>query len=79
MILAPKYGYTTAICTLSTYIIDDLWGDCSIIEGEEYNLLTSTLNDKYVLVKFRNGLSPHLRKHFKTKLELREDKLNSLL
>lgn len=79
MMLAPRNGYTKAICIKSKELIDKVWGNCSITEGETYNLLTETINDKYVLVKIRNGLCPHYRSYFKTTFEIREDKLNSLV
>lgn len=79
MILAPKYGYIKGICVKSLDLHDDIWGDCSIIEGNTYELLVSTIDDKYTMVKFRNGLCPHLRIHFKTKMDIRDDKINSLI
>lgn len=79
MMLAPKNGYTKAICIKSFEFHDKVWGNCSVIEGQSYELLTNTLDDKYVLVKIRNGLCPHYRVNFKTTLDIREDKLNTLI
>ena len=85
MIIGPKDGYIKALCIESKEFIDEVWGDCSLIEGEWYQVLDDhhMSDDKYFMVKFgkypMSNLVPYERKHFKTESQLRDEKLNNIL
>lgn len=82
MMLAPKLGeYIKVICVESFTFKDVVWGDCSIIEGESYEILVeSKYSDEiYCLVRMGMGLCPYKRKYFKTEVEIRDNSLTDIL
>lgn len=82
MILAPKNGkFIKLLCIESFEFVDDVWGNCSIVKDEMYDILPDSTNDElgYVFVRFRGGLCPHDAKYFKSLSEMRDDKLNEIL
>jgi hypothetical protein len=78
--LAPKDDkhYFDVLCIESVEIIDHTWGDCSVNKGIWYKAIPDKHVNSYYLIKFRGGLCPHLKEHFKSVSEIREDKLNDL-
>ncbi len=71
MMLAPKgqENYCKKICIKSIKFIDVVWGDCSLIEGETYEILIDAKQnhlDGWYLVKFREGLCPYPSENFKS-------------
>ena len=81
MMLAPKEDkyYFDVLCIESVEFVDQTWGECSIKKGTWYKSILPDRNiDLYYLIKFRGGLCPQLKEHFKSISEIREDKLNDL-
>ena len=84
MMLAPKdpQKYIKMICIESINFVDHVWGDCSLIKGNNYNVLIDAKQnhlDGWYLVKFGTGLCYHKSKYLKTEAEIREEKINDLL
>jgi hypothetical protein len=91
MMQAPKdpTRFIKMICVESIELTDRVWGNCSLIEGETYDVLIDakqnhavdfTKNvDGWHLVKFGTGLCPHKSKYLKTEAEIRDEKLNDIL
>lgn len=83
MIRAPKDNskYIKLQCIESLKFVDEVWGDCSIVKDEIYDILPDKTCDElnYVFVRFGNGLCIHDAKYFKSQSEMRDDKLNELL
>ena len=84
MMQAPKdpTKFIKKICVESIDFIDVEWGDCSLIEGETYDVLIDAKQnhvDGWYLVKFGTGLCPHKSKYLKTEAEIRDEKLNDIL
>ncbi len=79
MILAPKDSkyYLEVLCIEDFNFVDEVWGDCSIVKGTWYKAIIDN-DPTYHLIKFRNGLCPHLKSNFKSISEIRNDKLNDL-
>ena len=82
---APKdpTKFTKMICVESVSLIDSVWGNCSLIEGESYDILLidekENLFVDWHLVKFGTGLCPHRSKYLKTESQIRDEKLNDIL
>lgn len=87
MILAPKEEnlYTKVLCVENNILIDKVWGDCSVKEGEWYDALiedysfNNLVSNDFILVRFGTGLSPHERKLFKTESEIIDQRMESVL
>jgi hypothetical protein len=87
MILASKDEslYTKVLCIESKIFIDQVWGDCSIKEGDWYDALiedgsfNNLVTNDWILVRFSTGLCPYERLFFKTESEIREEKLKNVL
>ena len=83
MMQAPKdpTRFIKMICVESIELTDRVWGNCSLIEGETYDVLIETKQnlDGWYLVKFGTGLCPHKSKYLKTEAEIRDEKLNEIL
>ena len=68
------------ICVESIEFTDRVWGDCSLIKGQSYDvLIESNWSPQYYLVKFGTGLCPHEVKRLKSESEIRDEKLNDIL
>jgi hypothetical protein len=84
MMLAPKDSekYIKMICIESIDNIDKVWGNCSLIKGNSYDILIEG-NEKHLddwyLVKFGSGLCPHKSKYLKTEAEIRDEIIDNLL
>lgn len=81
---APKdpTRFTKMICVESFSLIDSVWGNCSLIEGESYDILIDAKQnhvDDWYLVKFGTGLCPYRSKYLKTEAQIRDEKLNDIL
>ena len=81
---APKdpTRFIKMICVESIEITDRVWGDCSLVEGEAYDVLIDAKQNHvngWYLVKFGTGLCPHKSKYLKTEAEIRDEKLNDIL
>ena len=84
MMQAPKdpSRFTKMICVESIELTDRVWGNCSLIEGESYDILIDEKQnhfDDWHLVKFGTGLCPHKSKYLKTYAQIRDEKLNDIL
>ena len=84
MMLAPKdpTNYIKMICLETIELIDRVWGNCSLVEGETYDVLIEAKQnhvDGWYLVKFGTGLCPHKSKYLKTEAEIRDEKINDIL
>jgi len=89
MMQSPKdpNRFTKMICVESINFIDDVWGDCSLIEGQSYDVLiesdyhptTYYHPNTYCLVKFGSGLCPHEIKRLKSESQIRDEKLDNIL
>jgi hypothetical protein len=82
MIQAPKDKslYTKVLCIESKIFIDGVWGDCSIIKGEWYTaLILGEKDEDMILVRFGDGLCPHMRNMVKTDSEIRDEKIKSII
>ena len=82
MMQAPKdpTKFIKMICVESFSFIDVVWGDCSLIEGQSYDvLIESHWSPTYYLVKFGTGLCPHEVKRLKSESQIRDEKLNDIL
>jgi hypothetical protein len=83
MMQAPKdpTRFIKMICVEPIEFTDRVWGNCSLIKDETYDVLIETENrvDGWYLVKFGTGLCPHKSKHLKTEAEIRDEKLNDIL
>ena len=84
MMLAPRGTdkYIKMICVESIEFIDKVWGNCSLIEGNTYDVLIDAKQnhvDGWYLVKFGTGLCPHKSKYLKTEAEIRDERINDLL
>ena len=83
MLQAPKdpTKFTKMICVESIEFTDRVWGNCSLIEGNSYDVLIEPKNnvDGWYLVKFGTGLCPHKSKYLKTEAQIRDEKLNDIL
>jgi hypothetical protein len=82
--LAPRgtEKYIKMICVESIEFIDKVWGNCSLIEGNTYDVLIDAKKnhvDGWYLVKFGTGLCPHKSKYLKTEAEIRDERINDLL
>jgi hypothetical protein len=82
--LAPKdpEKYIKMICIESIEFVDHVWGDCSLVKGNTYEILIDAKQnhvDGWYLVKFGNGLCPHKVQYLKTEAEIRDTRLNDLL
>jgi len=82
--LAPRgtEKYIKMICVESIEFIDKVWGNCSLIEGNTYDVLIDAKQnhvDGWYLVKFGTGLCPHKSKYLKTEAEIRDERINDLL
>ena len=82
--LAPRDStrFTKMICIESIEFIDSVWGNCSLVEGESYDILIDAKQnhvDGWHLVKFGTGLCPHKSKYLKTEAEIRDEKINDIL
>ena len=77
--LAPNdpSKYIKMICIESTEYVDHVWGNCSLVKGQSYDVLPEII-EGYVLVKFRNGLCPHEIKYLKTISDIRDEKLDNI-
>lgn len=64
------------ICIENKEFIDLVWGNCSLVKGQSYDVLPDI--EGYVLVKFRNGLCPHEIKYLKTISDIRDEKLDNI-
>ncbi len=81
---APKdtTRFIKMICVESVSLIDSVWGNCSLIEGESYDILIDAKQnhvDGWYLVKFGTGLCPHKSKYLKTGAQIRDEKINDIL
>ena len=84
MMQAPKdpSKFTKMICIETIELTDRVWGDCSIIKDQPYDVLIEAKQnhvDGWYLVKFGTGLCPHKSKYLKTEAEIRDEKLNDIL
>ena len=83
MMQAPKdpTNYIKMICVESIEITDRVWGNCSLVEGQSYDVLLEHRQnvDGWYLVKFGTGLCPHKSKYLKTEAEIRDEKINDIL
>lgn len=84
MMLAPKdpEKYIKMICVESIEFIDKVWGNCSLVKGNSYDILIEDVQDQvdgWYLVKFGTGLCPHKSKYLKTEAEIRDERINDLL
>jgi len=83
MMQAPKdpTRFIKMICVEPIEFTDRVWGNCSLIKDETYDVLIETENrvDGWHLVKFGTGLCPHKSKYLKTEAEIRDEKLNDIL
>lgn len=82
MMQAPRdpSKFTKMICIESFNFVDVVWGNCSIIKGQSYDILIeSSWSPQYYLVKFGTGLCPHEVKRLKSESEIRDEKLNDIL
>jgi len=80
MMQAPKdpSRFTKMICVESIELTDRVWGNCSLIEGESYDILIDEKQnhvDGWYLVKFGTGLCPHKSKYLKTEAQIRTKNL----
>jgi len=74
--------FTKMICVESIELTDRVWGNCSLIEGETYDILIDAKQnhvDGWYLVKFGTGLCPHKSKYLKTESQIRDEKLIDIL
>jgi hypothetical protein len=74
--------YIKMICIESIEFVDRVWGDCSLIKDQSYDVLIDAKQnhvDGWYLVKFGTGLCPHKSKYLKTEAEIRDEKLNDIL
>ncbi len=81
---APKdpTRFIKMICVESIELTDHVWGDCSLIEDQSYEVLIDAKKnhvDSWYLVKFGTGLCPHKSKYLKTEAQIRDEKLNDIL
>lgn len=61
---------------------DRVWGDCSLIEGQSYDVLIDAKQnnvDGWYLVKFGTGLCTHKSEYLKTEAQIRDEKINDIL
>ena len=84
MMQAPKdpTRFIKMICVESIEFTDRVWGNCSLVEGEVYDVLTEARQnhvDGWYLVKFGTGLCPHKSEYLKTEAQIRDEKLNEIL
>jgi hypothetical protein len=84
MMQAPKdpTRFSKMICVESIEFTDRVWGNCSLIKGETYDVLIDAKQnhvDVWYLVKFGTGLCPHKSKYLKTEAQIRDEKLNDIL
>ncbi len=84
MMLAPRgpEKYIKMICVESIEFIDKVWGNCSLVKGNSYDILIEDVQDQvdgWYLVKFGTGLCPHKSKYLKTEAEIRDERINDLL
>ena len=84
MMQAPKdpTNYIKMICVESIEFTDRVWGNCSLVEGQSYDVLIEEHRqnvDGWYLVKFGTGLCPHKSKYLKTEAEIRDEKINDIL
>lgn len=84
MMQAPKdpTNYIKMICVESIEFTDRVWGNCSLVEGQSYEVLIDAKQnhvDGWYLVKFGTGLCPHKSKYLKTEAEIRDEKINDIL
>jgi hypothetical protein len=84
MMQAPKdpTNYIKMICLETIELTDRVWGNCSLVEGETYDVLIEAKQnhvDGWYLVKFGTGLCPHKSKYLKTEAEIRDEKINDIL
>lgn len=84
MMLAPKdpTRFIKVICIESIELVDRVWGDCSLIKGQSYDVLIDAKQnhvDGWYLVKFGTGLCPHQSKYLKTEAQIRDEKIQSIL
>jgi len=84
MMQAPKdpTNYIKMICVESIEFTDRVWGNCSLVEGQSYDVLIEEHRqnvDGWYLVKFGTGLCPHKSKYLKTESEIRDEKINDIL
>lgn len=82
MMQAPKdpTRFIKMICIESMEFVDKVWGDCSLIKGQSYDvLIDNKMYEEFYLVKFGTGLCPHQSKYLKTEAQIRDEKLESIL
>lgn len=84
MIQAPKdpTRFIKMICIESIELVDRVWGDCSLIKDQSYDVLIDAKQnhvDGWYLVKFGTGLCPHDAKYLKTEAQIRDEKIQSIL
>lgn len=80
MMQAPRDAkFTKMICIESFALSDEVWGDCSIVEGQSYDVLLEPESTEFCMVRFERGICPHKTKMFKSEAEIREEKINNIL
>lgn len=84
MMLAPRDRdkYIKMICVESIEFVDKVWGNCSLIKGNTYEVLIDAKQnhlDGWYLVKFGTGLCPHKSEYLKTEAEIRDERIDNLL
>lgn len=86
MILATKQEnlYTRVLCLQSETLIDKVWGDCSVKEGEWYTALvdksrSDLVTDNLILLRIKDRLCPYERSMFKTESQIRDEKIESII
>ena len=78
---APRDAkFTKMICIESFALSDKVWGDCSIVEGQSYDVLLESESTEFYMVRFERGkFCPHKAKMFKSEAEIREEKIDNIL
>jgi hypothetical protein len=84
MMQAPKdpTRFIKMICVESIEFTDRVWGNCSLVEGQSYDVLIDAKQnhvDGWYLVKFGTGLYPHKSEYLKTEAQIRDEKINDIL
>ena len=80
MMQAPRDAkFTKMICIESFALFDEVWGDCSIVEGQSYDVLLESESTEFYMVRFERGICPHKTKMFKSEAEIREEKIDNIL
>jgi hypothetical protein len=71
MMQAPKDAkFTKMICIETVNFIDEVWGDCSVVEGQSYDVLFESESTEFCMVRFKRGICPYKIKMFKSEAEI---------